>query len=760
MSDLAALLARHHRKGFEVTDEHGRKHFVTSQRRFLGSSDVQRLNDHLDWRTHKGVVAQGATEFDRPGLENRLANHSGLGSKTNSNFDRNASAVSNSYDTAQYQSRARFNCENTDTAMGDGPLQPADDELDEDDSSANYRLTDLRQTMTKMECFNVSDEERVKKFLLGRISKLHQLSNKKRGARIGLLSFHRARPRKEAWPTPEQLKAWNKDTTEPSKTHRFRGWTAFLRELTPVDSLDDVSPTDKKMVHYRRKLFKELYDVAEMEQEWKEFGIDRQFHYTPDPEKKVGRRSTKAAASIASDDDESASTRRASVEAPIPKSVDGPERPSPIEHELPQPAQLVPSMNERVAETRYEDLLTLPGANDVDLAESKSSVSSPSEGSCSSSQDRKRTALVPARHRTRRGNPGRPARKCLVGTRKRESSLQPSQPQTRRKIEPQWQQWQAAAASLNNSFGDAGVNGGPVYNGQPPATAPSFFPGSHQSAFAPAPQYHQPSRQHTPTPQQNQLQVYNALHVPQPHFEPAPYIADFSPSGFAYTQDPQTANPPMPMPNYGLPVGGQNAPSGHASVPYLPPANQFPEEQSHPMHNWEEPVGRSHPTDSWTTRRRIPGSGSAIAIRRWPSNRNYRLLLSWRNHKASSLLSLTLDTMVTPSAFKRLANHYYFEFLLLFPREEYFVSPLPRRHLHTFRFCLFYIAFPQIDDLTNGTKICGNEITEGCSARVDAILDFLVCIPIIRSCLKICIKASFARIHKCGFIFESRRQRR
>ncbi|KAI7514390.1 hypothetical protein KC347_g651 [Hortaea werneckii] len=663
-SDLAALLARHHRKGFEVTDEHGRRHFVTSQRRFVGSSDVQRLNDHLDWTTHKGVVAQGATQFDRPGLDNRPANHSGLGSKTNSNFDRHASAVGNSYDTAQYQSRARFNavCENTDTAMGDGPLQPADDELDEDDSSANYRLTDLRQTVTKMECFNVSDEERVKKFLLGRISKLHQLSNKKvakawikgicpkkqahfpyqnkqreeqgylpevpgwwpptppsrandfasrsgctshadeHDSDIGLdccpfiepdhvkkherniLLLHLLRLR----PTPEQLKAWNKDTTEPSKTHRFRGWTAFLRELAPVDSLDDVSPTDKKMVHYRRKLFKELYDVAEMEQEWKEFGIDRQFHYTPDPEKKVGRRSTKAAASIASDDDESASTRRASVEAPVPKSVDGPERPSPMEHELPQPAQLVPSTNERIAESRYEDFLTIPGANDVDLAENKSSVSSSSEGSCSSSQDRKQTALVPARHRTRRGNPGRSARKCLVGTRKRESSLQPSQPQTRRKIEPQWQHWQAAAASLNNSFGDAGVNGGPVYNGQPPATATSFFPGSHQSAFAPAPQYHQPSRQHTPTPQQNQLQVYNAMHVPQPHFEPAPYMADFSPSGFAYTQDPQTANPPMPMPNYGLPVGGQNAPSGPASVPYLPPANQFPEEQSHPMHNWEE----------------------------------------------------------------------------------------------------------------------------------------------------------------------------
>ncbi|KAI7285244.1 hypothetical protein KC345_g1797 [Hortaea werneckii] len=663
-SDLAALLARHHRKGFEVTDEHGRKHFVTSQRRFFGSSDLQLSNDHMDWRTQKGTFAQGATPFDRLGLDNKPANLNGLDGKANSHFDRNPSATSNSYDAAQYQSRAGFNPvgENTDIAMRDRPLQPADDELDEDEASANHHLTDLRQSMTKMECFNVSDEERVKKFLLGRISKLHQLSNKKvakawikgicpkKQAHFPYQNKQREEqgyfPEVPGWwpptppsrandfanrsgcashtdghdgvlgldccpfiepdhvkkhernilllhllrlrPTPEQLKAWNKDTTEPNKTHRFRGWTAFLRELAPVDSLDDVSPTDKKMVRYRRQLFKELYDVAEMEQEWKEFGIDRQFHYTPDLDKKTGRTSTRAAPSIDSDDDELAPTRRASIEAPIPKSVNGPETSSPMQHGLPQPAQVLPSTTERVGEASYEDFLTLPGASDVDVAESKSSVSSSSEGSCPSSHERKRTTLVPARHRTRRGKVGRPARKCLIGTRKRESSQQPSQPQTRRKIEPQWQQWQANETSLTNSFGDAGVNGGPVYNGQPPVTAPSFFPGSHQSAFPLAPHYHQPSRQHTPTPQQNQLQVYNAMHVPQPHFEPAPYMADFSPSGFAYAQDPQTADPPMPMPNYGLPVGPQNVQPAAAPVPYVPSAPQFHEEQSHPIHNWGE----------------------------------------------------------------------------------------------------------------------------------------------------------------------------
>ena len=112
---------------------------------------------------------------------------------------------------------------------------------------------------------------------------------------------------------------------------------------------------------------------------------DRQFHHAPDPEKKAGRRSTRVAASIASDDDDSASTRKASEEAPVLKSVNGPERPSPMEHELPQPVQLLPRPHERTSETHYEGFLSLPRTSDVDVAESKSSVSSASEGSCSSS---------------------------------------------------------------------------------------------------------------------------------------------------------------------------------------------------------------------------------------------------------------------------------------------------------------------------------------------------------------------------------------
>lgn len=52
-----------------------------------------------------------------------------------------------------------------------------------------------------------------------------------------------------------------------------------MKKLAPVQSLDDVSPKDKHVVLERRQLFSELYDVAEMEQEWKQLGIGTVNHH-------------------------------------------------------------------------------------------------------------------------------------------------------------------------------------------------------------------------------------------------------------------------------------------------------------------------------------------------------------------------------------------------------------------------------------------------------------------------------------------------
>ena len=309
---------------------------------------------------------------------------------------------------------------------------------------------------------------------------------------------------------------------------------------------------------------------------------DRKFYYTPHPEKKLGTMSKRTAASTVSDGDEPLSTRRAGVEV---KSADGLQSSSPMKHELPQREQPLPSLTKRMTESRNEDFLTLPTANDVDIAESISSISSTSESSWSSLHDSKRTTLVPVRHPSRRDNSSRPARKCLFGTRTRGSSIQPSNSQRRGEIERRRRQRQATIASSTKSFGDTGVSDGPVHDGQPPATAPSFFPGNKQLCFAPTAQYHQRPCQDTTATQQSQLQVYHTTCVPRPHFER--YMVKLSSSGFAHAQDPQTANPPVPMPNYEVPMDAQSIPSAAAQVPYLPLAASFHEDQSHPIYNWE-----------------------------------------------------------------------------------------------------------------------------------------------------------------------------
>ena len=65
-------------------------------------------------------------------------------------------------------------------------------------------------------------------------------------------------------PTVEQLKSWNKDGFEPSKTLETCGWTAFLRELTGQYSLEGLEPREK-LVH-RKRILEDLYDIAEKEE--------------------------------------------------------------------------------------------------------------------------------------------------------------------------------------------------------------------------------------------------------------------------------------------------------------------------------------------------------------------------------------------------------------------------------------------------------------------------------------------------------------
>lgn len=74
-------------------------------------------------------------------------------------------------------------------------------------------------------------------------------------------------------PSPEQLKAWNQDKTEPHVIHRTVGWTAFLQDLAGVDIFDDLPKEDLKRTVQRQELLRQMYDVAKMEEEYQIGGI-------------------------------------------------------------------------------------------------------------------------------------------------------------------------------------------------------------------------------------------------------------------------------------------------------------------------------------------------------------------------------------------------------------------------------------------------------------------------------------------------------
>ncbi|EMC96933.1 hypothetical protein BAUCODRAFT_433000 [Baudoinia panamericana UAMH 10762] len=80
-------------------------------------------------------------------------------------------------------------------------------------------------------------------------------------------------------PTPEQLKTMNNDTCEAYPTYAVQSWTQFLKELCPVTSLDDLSPSTPARIKMRQRLFEELYGAAEMEEDFKTGGRDGSSRY-------------------------------------------------------------------------------------------------------------------------------------------------------------------------------------------------------------------------------------------------------------------------------------------------------------------------------------------------------------------------------------------------------------------------------------------------------------------------------------------------
>ncbi|USW51710.1 hypothetical protein Slin15195_G050290 [Septoria linicola] len=89
-------------------------------------------------------------------------------------------------------------------------------------------------------------------------------------------------------PTPAQLEQWNRFDTAPSKTHQLRGWTAWLKELAGPEIFEDLPREPCHRTKYRRNLMAQMYEVAEMEEEYLEGGIDgsEKFMYEEEDEER------------------------------------------------------------------------------------------------------------------------------------------------------------------------------------------------------------------------------------------------------------------------------------------------------------------------------------------------------------------------------------------------------------------------------------------------------------------------------------------
>ncbi|KAK5700219.1 hypothetical protein LTS12_028440, partial [Elasticomyces elasticus] len=78
-------------------------------------------------------------------------------------------------------------------------------------------------------------------------------------------------------PTAAQLELWNRDNFQATDMHKFADWTTFLEGVIP--NLDNIPPVTKARVQNRRQLLKKIYTVARMEEEYKKFDMNGQYHY-------------------------------------------------------------------------------------------------------------------------------------------------------------------------------------------------------------------------------------------------------------------------------------------------------------------------------------------------------------------------------------------------------------------------------------------------------------------------------------------------
>ncbi|KAK3676344.1 hypothetical protein LTR78_003618 [Recurvomyces mirabilis] len=419
--------------------------------------------------------------------------------------------------------------------------------------------------------FNITEPEKVKAYLYNRFEKLQQLSAK----RVAKAWIKGICPRKQAnfpyqnkqktdesggpdipawWPdqsicpwkepdhirkeernellihilrlrpTPAKLLIMNRDKCEPLENQVFESWAAFLRSLAPLTCCNDLKPNDKSTKTKRNNLLREIYDVAEKEENFLEGSGPPSVIYWQDEQltKTVSRKSKKRAISIAS-----SSGTEDQISAPRQSSVNRGRRAMKRRRcrSVVQSPELVPRLQVRqsslnpVKEQNISDIdLSSP---EVDTAMLNDRAAAPTKPVAA--EDAKSCVFE---HLAPLSVPRTEVTHAASG------SWQPAH------HDSAMQNWQTMIASPDTSFNSS------TFAAESPTSFRAFDNGTLQQQYTDRHEHRYARHQNQYFSHPHAVHIYQAQHIPQPQFEIVPNTPKSPRSGLLW-------------PNYDLPAVAQ-----------------------------------------------------------------------------------------------------------------------------------------------------------------------------------------------------------
>ncbi|QIW99585.1 hypothetical protein AMS68_005103 [Peltaster fructicola] len=213
---------------------------------------------------------------------------------------------------------------------------------DEDDTSYDATILKIEDdsedekvsTPVTTRSFRIDEKDKVEEFLISRLGKMQQTAVKRLAKawikaicpkKQAKFPYHDATEIPKWWPDPDecpfrepdhikkekrlnlclhllrlrpkpgQLQEWNGDPEMPHSSHNLSEWTKFLQHTASIDVLKDLRESEQS-IESRVKYLKELYTVAQMEEDYLNDAIDGTdtFTWIEDPAEKAAELKRKA----------------------------------------------------------------------------------------------------------------------------------------------------------------------------------------------------------------------------------------------------------------------------------------------------------------------------------------------------------------------------------------------------------------------------------------------------------------------------------